>query len=146
MPLVGGGGSPNVAGSNPSGTGNTLQYVGKNFAYAYAGASEASNSTVTVLDFTTGPEIVKGQIFGSGTVNYNSGNLGDGKFTAWKISMDGQVIGFLKTDSQQEDMPNEAVMQILIPPFSHIEVEVLSSGSSASEFTTTSITGRVYYA
>ena len=142
MALIAGAGNP-VGGSNPSGTGNTLQYIG-DFAYAYAGAFEASNSTVTVLDFTTGPEIVKGHIFGSGTVNYNAGNLTDGKFTAWKISMDGQIVGFLKTDSQQEDMPNEAVMRILIPPFTHVKIEVLSSGSSASEHTTTSITGRVY--
>ena len=36
MALVGGGGAPNVAGSNPAGVGSSLNYVG-NLVYAYSG-------------------------------------------------------------------------------------------------------------
>ena len=36
MPLVGGGGSPNVTGANPAGTGGGLNYIG-NHCYAFRG-------------------------------------------------------------------------------------------------------------
>ena len=53
MPLVGGGGAGNVAGSsNPAGTGTGLNHVG-NFAYAYSGIRNIDNTITNLLEFNT---------------------------------------------------------------------------------------------
>ena len=52
MPLVGGGGAPNVAGSNPTGTGSSINYIG-NHAYAMSGSVDVNNNETTLLEFTT---------------------------------------------------------------------------------------------
>ena len=59
MALVGGGGAPNVAGSNPAGTSTSLNYVGKH-AYAYSGDVSVSGSLTTMLEFTTAEQYVVG--------------------------------------------------------------------------------------
>jgi alpha-glucosidase (family GH31 glycosyl hydrolase) len=51
MPLLGGGGAGNVAGSNPTGTGNTLQYVGNNIWAAWSGLVDPTNTTKEALSF-----------------------------------------------------------------------------------------------
>ena len=62
MALVGGGGAPNVAGSNPTGTGTGLNYIGDH-AYAYSGEVDNNGSSATTaLKFTTGNEYVLGQM------------------------------------------------------------------------------------
>ena len=62
MALVGGGGAPNVAGSNPTGTGTGLNYIGDH-AYAYSGeVDNDGSSATTALKFTTGNEYVLGQM------------------------------------------------------------------------------------
>ena len=137
---------PEGVGYGPQDTasiGRDLHVIG-NRAYAYAGTSDCTTSALTVISFTSGNYLFEGKIFGSGAVNYVSGNLTDGKFTAWKISLNEQVVGFLLTDSQQEDMPNEATMPIIIPPYTQVKIETLCNGASSSELITTSITGRIY--
>jgi len=54
MALIGGGGSGNVAGGNPSGTGTGLTYVGDH-CYAYSGEiTSGTSGDSTMLDFSTG--------------------------------------------------------------------------------------------
>jgi len=54
-----GGGNP-VSGSNPSGTGATLQYVGGNVYAGWSGQVIATNSTdANFMDFTTGNRALK---------------------------------------------------------------------------------------
>ena len=60
MPLVGGGGSPNVAGSSPSSTGKTLQTIG-DFAYAMSGQVQVTTNT-NLLEFDTGSYLFVGTI------------------------------------------------------------------------------------
>ena len=57
MPLVGGGGAPNVAGSNPAGTGTSINYVG-DFVYGYSGSMTVDDTETTMLEFTTGSELI----------------------------------------------------------------------------------------
>ena len=56
MALVGGGGAPNVAGSNPAGTGTGLNYVGDH-AYVSSGLIDSGTTTeTTMVEFTTASE------------------------------------------------------------------------------------------
>ena len=58
MALVGGGGAGNVAGSNPAGTGSSVNYIGKH-AYAYSGAvSVPGNALTELLNFDTGNQYI----------------------------------------------------------------------------------------
>ena len=52
MALTGGGGAGNVAGSNPSGTGGSLYYIG-NHVYALSGAVAVNNVETTLAEFET---------------------------------------------------------------------------------------------
>ena len=137
-----GAGNP-VGGSNPAGISLGLNYIG-DFAYGYSGTFEATTSDQVVFEFTTGNSLFKGTLFATGTVNFTSGGLTNGRFTGWKISFDNQVIAFLKTDSAQEDNPNEVTMPLLIPPFTLVKVEIVSSADSSADLITTSLAGRVY--
>ena len=93
MPLVGGGGAGNTAGSNPSGTGSGLNYLGTsrsdkrdNFS-GYSGAVVVNNSTATMLEFKTPP------IATIATFVWSTDTLADStEFIGYKISVDEQVI------------------------------------------------------
>ena len=88
MALVGGGGAGNVAGSNPAGTGSTINYIRtkeRNFAYAYSGVISVANTETTLLSFTTGNETVVSKI----TVSSNAGENEDYRM---KIIVDGQTV------------------------------------------------------
>jgi len=143
MAILAGAGNPAGSGGT-AGTGKGLNYA-QGFAWAFAGTTGAAESTAIVLDFTTGSSLFKGTIFATGTVNYASSDLVAGVITAWKISLDDQIVGFLKTDSAKEEMPQETTMPIIIPPYTHVKIEILSTATSATSLNTTSITGRVYY-
>jgi len=143
MPLVGGGGAPNVAGSNPSGVGSSINYVGE-YAYAFSGTFECDTSPQTCLQFNTSNEFLVGKWFLSGGVNYASGNLGDGQHTGYKITINGEIVSMVKLSSITEAMPTTATEPMLIPPFSSVKVEVLSSAASATQLSSCSFVGRVY--
>jgi len=57
MALVGGGGTGNVAGSNPAGVGTNLNYV-IDRVYAYSGGVSTNNVETDLLNFSTGPEVL----------------------------------------------------------------------------------------
>ena len=61
MPLVGGGGAGNVAGSSPASTGTALNTIG-DFAYAYSGNVTVASGGTTMLAFTTGQYLFKGTL------------------------------------------------------------------------------------
>ena len=132
MALVGGAG--NVAGSNPAGTGTSLNYIGK-FVYAYSGplATAGSGSAdVTALDFSTGNEII----------NCTVSQCDDGGGTADKlmsIKLDGQAIWQCRyTDNATNK--GEQPIPIVLPPFTHVEVLI---GSAASENMSVMLSGEI---
>jgi hypothetical protein len=50
----------------------------------------------------------------------------------------------LKADTTTEDQPTDNTMPIIIPPFTNVTVEVISTGSTSGYLTSVSIVGRVY--
>jgi len=135
MALVGGGGAGNVAGSNPAGTGTTLNYIG-NFVYGYSGprATGGSGSAdVTALDFSTGNE----------TIICTVSQCDDGGGSADKlmtIKMDSQAIWQCRYTDNATNI-GEQPIPIVIPPFTRVEVLV---GSAASENMSVMLSGEIY--
>ena len=141
MALIGGGGAGgagNVAGSNPAGIGSSLNYIG-NHVYANSGTYEAKNTTQTVLEFTTGNNYIVGTLQLNSAVQFSNASV---RQSAAKISYDSQTIALIVGSA--EDAPVSQVTDILIPPFTNVKVEVISTHSDSDNFTTVSIVGRVY--
>jgi len=129
-----GGGNP-VGGSNPSGTGKGLNYIG-NHAYAYSGEiaiSASSSANTTMLNFQTGNEYIVGKL----NFSNDSGGTSD---VYIDIKIDSQVV-FTARYSQAYQATNEQPLPILIPPFAKIEVIM---GSDGNENMTAHYLGRVY--
>jgi len=139
MPIIGGGGAGNVAGgANPTGTGNTLNYIG-NHAYANSGTYEATTSSQTVLEFTTGNNYIVGTLQLNSAIQFSNVSL---RQTAAKISYDSQTVALIVGSA--EDAPVSQATDILIPPFTNVKIEVISAVDDSDNFVTVSIVGRVY--
>ena len=139
MPIIGGGGAGNVAGgANPTGTGNTLNYIG-NHAYANSGTYEATTSSQKVLEFTTGNNYIVGTLQLNSAIQFSNVSL---RQTAAKISYDSQTVALIVGSA--EDAPVSQATDILIPPFTNVKIEVISAVDDSDNFVTVSIVGRVY--
>ena len=133
MALVGGGGAPNVAGSNPAGTGQSLNYVG-NHVYAYSGVVGAASGGTTYLNFTTGSEYIVGQMI----CNYADNQTTDMTYT---IKFDSQIIQqWVSLGPSPYDPQN--VVDLVIPPFTKVEVIITSASTTRDQ--TVGFTGRIH--
>jgi hypothetical protein len=135
MPLVGGGGSPNVAGSNPAGTGSSINYVG-NFVYGYSGVMGIDDTETTMLEFTTGSEIIVAEF------NFTAiERTGDQLFGT--IYVDSQKIAVswsgLSTNNNEPSYP----IKVVIPPFTRVKATGDNITAAAREFAVT-MTGELY--
>jgi hypothetical protein len=143
MPLVGGGGAGNIAGSNPSGTSGGLQYIGDH-VYGNSGAITATNgSDGTLFEFTTGVSYA--------IVNFGFGlgpsNISASKIYGYKISINSEVVLENVSTSDGDGtlvFDGAAVQQrILLPSYSTIKIEATTTDTD--DMTCYGIlTGRVY--
>ena len=130
-----GGGNP-VGGSNPSGTGTSVNYVG-NHCYAYSGdivVEDSSDAGTTLIGFTTGNRYIVAQIH---VFNDQANALDD----YIHVKIDGQLIIKARYQNASElhlDQPT----QILIPPYAKFELKA-SANDSPVRFTAV-LSGRVY--
>ncbi len=137
-----GGGNP-VGGTNPSGTGTSLNYIG-NHVYAYSGTFPSLNSATTMLEFTTGSEYIKGELVCNSAIDFSTGNVDSGVITAFQVTINGQVASLMKTDSGAEDMPSSTTQELILAPFTTVKVERIASGGNATFLNTATFTGRIY--
>ena len=136
MPLVGGGGSPNVAGSNPSGTGQGLNYIGDH-AYAYSGSHSATAAGhTTMLEFSTGASYVMGN-FTFGNTSASTDHI------EFEISVDDQIVMACIGDAIGESFPLNS-FKLLLPAYSTIKVTTINASGGADRTVFASISGRVY--
>ncbi len=132
MPI--GKGNP-VSGNNPSGIGQTLNYIG-NHAYATSGsvADTASGSaSQTLLNFTTGNAYIVA------TINVITTHEGSAAIYLDAI-IDSQSVFNGKTDDGP-NMYDAMPLKILIPPYVNFE---LKFGSSTNTSMTAVLVGEVY--
>jgi hypothetical protein len=144
MALIGGGGTANTAGGNPSGVGTSINYIraeDKTLAYAYSGAITIDASNEVVLDFTTTNEA----IFGKLQLEF-LGSAVDADDVLMALEMNGQpVIGTLYgTGANQGTFGPKNYQSIVVPPHTRVRVllSMLSGGGSIE--LGVSLTGEVY--
>jgi len=131
-----GGGNP-VSGSNPAGTGQSLNYIG-NHAYAFSGVvtdNSSGSAATTILKFTTGNSYVTAKLS-----LYNDESGGAAIYV--RADLNGETILRTNTDSAASSAPFiDNPLHILLEPFSTFE---LKGGASASVDFTAILVGEVY--
>ena len=141
MARVGGGGAGNVAGgSNPAGTGTSLNYVGDH-VYAYNNYN-AQTTSISFLNFTTGSEYIVGEMALGPLVNLT--DTTDGKRSTASIKLNGSIVGTMSIDAAAADQQTPAVMPIVIPPYTHVEFVIKGQVDSSTYTGTAGLTGRLY--
>ena len=90
MPLVGGGGSPNVAGGSPSAIGSTLQFAGNNYWSGHSGwVDVADGSDATWFSFTSPLRVAtRAKLYWS----FDYASLTGGKYYGMELEINGQVL------------------------------------------------------
>jgi len=137
MALVGGGGAGNVAGSNPSGVGSSINYIG-NHAYATSGIVVVGNSEISLCDFTTGSEYIVG------TAMFSSGTDASDNYQ-YSIEFNGSVVDRYHTNGGVV-APDRVNRQILIPPYTHVQFTALNTTDTSTGNQQLFFQGRVYHA
>ena len=141
MPLVGGGGAGNTAGSNPAGIGTSLNYIGDH-AYAYSGAVAVTNSEKTLLSFETGNSL----FVGTWTGHFNQAidaaiEMDDYRFVLYLNGI--QIMELTATDSGSQNRNNNR--ELIIPPYTSVIVSCQNYNGSTTNDMGATIVGRVYY-
>ena len=138
MPLVGGGGSPNVAGSSAAGVGTSLNYIG-NHVYANSGTVSVTDNETTLIDTTTASNsyILGGIQLGSIVKVSEDFDL--------QIKINGETIMGIQVDnSNHEYLYGMYPITLLIPPQSRLEVTLINVSSSTGRDWYAIMTGEVY--
>ena len=122
-------------------TGLGIRYIG-DYAYAYSGTFQAATSAATMLSFTTG----SGFIVGEFTFNAQTRIAAavSGGTSAFEVQFNDLVVSLAKVDSAAHDMPTQAFQKVIIPPFTKVQVQMISTEDTANELITVTFTGRVY--
>jgi len=137
MPLVGGGGAGNVAGSNPSGTGTSLNYIG-NHAYGYSGEVTVNDNETTLLDFTLGANqyfIGKVQFNYYGTTNQDSQH---------SIKINGELVQRYNTPAPTNYTEPDGTIPIIFVGGDRVQLTSKNITDSANITVIASIVGRIY--
>jgi hypothetical protein len=128
------------SGSNVvAGAGLDLNYV-QDRVYAYSGMYQVASSNVKHLEFRTGKKLIIAEF--TAIAAALPATVADGAISLFKININGITIATVKTDSSNEDMPNNAIIPLVIPPYTTIEVNVESDKSTGSMETSCLITGK----
>ena len=134
------GGNP-TGGSNPSGTGSSINYVGKH-AYAYSGTFPQSTNAATMLNFETGGQYIVGTLTCAGAVEFATPQSGG--ITGFKLSINNEVIFLADTETNENDQPGTISVDLILAPYSRVKLENISNSNDANELTTALFTGEVY--
>jgi len=131
------GGNP-TGGTNPAGTGTSLNYIGK-FVYAYSGGFVADNASHIVIDFTTGPELIIGEAKINGAMNPTTSSVAG---TNGQIKFNSQTIG-AGPMSTALDNPYNYHEKLVIPPFTHVQILINFHESDSNDIATALFTGEI---
>jgi hypothetical protein len=131
-----GGGNP-VGGTNPAGTGSTINYIGDH-AYAYSGSVDCDNNKTTMLKFATGSQYI--------VAEFNlSSNTSSGDDFNFLIEINGEGIvssRIIAPNDISEHMLNP--LKLIITPNSTIQVSLQNATQAATVQWNVTMVGRVY--
>jgi len=142
MAIISGPPTVSVSGASFTGKGEALELVG-DFAYAY-NQSEMTVAATTVLEFTTGNYLFVGQVEYVGPIKFTGGTIALGGVGGMSIALAGNVIAYLKQDTNEEDMALPSTYNLIIPPYTAVKIQTINGGDISDYIQTTSITGRIY--
>ena len=131
-----GGGNP-VGGANPAGTGTNLNHIGE-LVYAYSGDVSVDGSATTMVKLQTQGSYVVG------TVQVGSSESGNDDIELILLLNNENIIvqSFSNTFSTSIQGYNE--LEILIPPFSLMELTLKVAGGTPPTICQAMFQGRVY--
>ena len=129
-----GAGNP-VGGSNPTGTGSGLNYIGAGVWAGWSGAKVLNNNTVTFFEFSTGTTPLKVILEWYLEI---TGNVSTSKNFNFVLTINGEVIiNNGGRSGQTHTFYDVDPMHIIFPASSTIKVE--STTTNTADVTTTSI-------
>lgn len=133
-----GAGNP-VGGSNPSGTGGSINYIGSR-VYGYSGNVSLTNEVKDMLVFSTGSELIEAQVNFSNTTEA----LSSGTRTGIIITFNGEIILdcnwiFSATTNYQYQLQP---IPLIIPPYTDVVIQCQSTDGDAIDFNAL-ITGKI---
>jgi hypothetical protein len=142
MALVGGGGAGNVAGGSASSTGTSLNYVGSHvYAYSSAFSADTNIANTTALKFSTGSEYIVGKMTLNPCLEVSSVDVAG---TFMRIKLNGEQVAMAFTGNASVDAPGSAIINLILPPFTEVLVEVWADSTDASDLGNVQFTGRIY--
>jgi len=136
MALVGGGGAGNIAGSNPAGTGTSLNYIGDH-VYGYSGLQTIDDNETSLLEFSLGNEYVVAKV----QFNYPTGT---GDNFLYKVYFNEEVVQSYEIDHSALYGYQNSVIHLVIPSYTKVKLTADNVGSSTGRPQIASITGRLY--
>ena len=111
----------------------------KTFCYAFSGLISVNNETKTMLEFTTGQELISAKFM----YGINLSAMYTSKFIGYIITLNGQIVmKSILDDNTQEGFDNDPC-RFIIPPSSNVKIESITDSATDNE-TYGIITGRVY--
>ena len=120
-------------------TGKGFRYIG-DWMYCYSGAYAASTSPTTVVDATSGSGFIVAEYQFSGYVDDD--NAGERSAGLAVLSFNDLNI-FVLSAGQQNVGDFMVRSQILIPPFTHVKVNIEADANQADMYGSVVITGKV---
>jgi hypothetical protein len=94
------------------------------------------------LRFTSGNYLFVGRWTCNGAARASATD--NGNVTIWTLSFNGTNVALIKTDTIFEDMPSTMYNEIMIPPYTEVQVICESNGDEATNLTSCLMTGRIY--
>tara|TARA_Y100000296_G_C4942540_1_gene142192 strand:- start:10 stop:435 length:426 start_codon:yes stop_codon:yes gene_type:complete len=123
-------------------TGKGIRYIGEH-CYGFSGLTTSSTTEQTLLDYTTGSGYILGVFLLTGGAKLTTA-VGLGNMSVWRITLNGEIVALVKTETSTEDMPSIENVEILLPPQTRVAVGLISDQNDANIFNSTTFTGRVY--
>jgi len=120
--------------------GKGIRYIG-NYAYAYSGVVNVSNTEIDLLNFTSGSGFIVGEWF----AHFNQ-LTGDGIATEdfrFILYLNSLQIAMMETSDSQGSSRN-TIRNIIIPPFTSVTITARNYTGNLTEPIGAVLTGRVY--
>ena len=135
----GAGGAGNPVGGSFTGPAEALEIIG-NHCYAYNNLG-ASTTTADVMSFTTGNYYTVGTIQLNMGLDYSS--LAD-QTTFLQAKLNGSLVTLLTAGLTSSDSQVNVTQELIIPPYTEVDIEIKATGDYSTRLITVGFTGRIY--
>jgi len=137
MAIIGGAGNP--VGGSFTGPAEALELVG-NRCYAYNNLG-ASTTSAKVMSFTTGNYYTVGTLQVNMAMDYAT-TADNTSYLQAKFN--GTVVTILTAGLSAADSQTTANQDLVIPPYTEVDIELKGNGDNATRLITVGFTGRIY--